>query len=165
MTSRLIEMLLRLAPRERLLLAALVLVVLPLALALAWIEPLAARHAAAETARSEALALRQWVAGRAADHATRAPATASHPKMPPIGLGGVEESLVAAGLRDAVADLGAGADGGIELRFAAVEFTALMRWLSEADPRWGYEIIDFRIEASDTEGLVEALFRLEPQGS
>ncbi|MBE1291294.1 MAG: hypothetical protein GJ677_02275 [Rhodobacteraceae bacterium] len=165
MSARLIDLLLRLAPRERRLLALLVLVILPVGIWGLWLQPLQSKQAAVQAAEAEARALRSWVAEQASAQRAFPSGVSAVERVPqpPIGLSGVEQSLVSAGLREAVSDLGTGANGAVELRFGTVEFTRLMGWLSAAERDWGYQIDSFRIEAHMAEGLVSALFRLTPE--
>ncbi len=163
MTQRFIDMLLRLSPRERVLLGLLVAVVLPALIWMFAIAPLQARHTAALQAQSDIRALGGWVVDRAAEHA-RLSADAGPERMPPLGISGLEQSLVAAGLREAVSELGGQADGRIELRFDTVAFTDLAGWLSQSDPGWGYDITAFRLERGEEPGLVAVDLTLEPQG-
>lgn len=158
-----IERLLKLSARERGLLALLVAVALPALIWSAVIAPMQTRHAAALAARDEARALGVWVVERAAEQAQLRRARQTGP-VPPLGISGLEQSLVEAGLRTAVSALGSQADGRIELRFDAVEFTRLANWLSHSDPGWGYDIAAFRLERGTAPGLVAAALTLEPQG-
>lgn len=167
MTQRFIDMLLRLSPRERVLLGLLVAVVLPALIWMFAIVPLQARHAAALQAQNDIRALGGWVVDRAAEHArlsADAGVGAGSERMPPLGISGLEQSLVAAGLREAVSELGGQADGRIELRFDTVAFTDLAGWLSQSDPGWGYDITAFRLERGEEPGLVAVDLTLEPQG-
>lgn len=158
-----IDMLLRLAPRERLLVGLLVGLVLPAALWISQGEPLLARRAAAFAALEEARALDTWVAAREAEALALAALGDVGPRAA-IGLSALEQSLIAAGLRNLVTDLSNRGAGGIELSFDAVEFEALVAWLSESDPGWGYDIADVRITRGEEPGIVSADLRLEPQG-
>ena len=163
MRARLIDALVRLAPRERILLGILCLAILPGALWIAVLEPLAARRAEAAAALSEARALHVWVQARGAEMAALEQADNAGPRAA-VGLSGLEQSLISGGLRDAVAGLANAGDGAIELRFEAVDFTALMAWLSAQDPGWGYDITAFRIAQTEAPGRVAAELRLRPQG-
>ena len=141
----------------------LVVVVLPLALWLAVLAPLHERRAAAQSALQEARALHGWVAARAAEMTALDTGESTGPSAP-IGLSALEQSLVSAGLRGAVSGLANSSGGGIELRFDAVEFTALMGWLSAQDPGWGYDIASLRLMRGDEAGLTAAEMLLRPQG-
>ena len=170
MADRMIDLLLRLSPRERILLALMGAVLLPGALWLGVGEPLLARHAAAVEARHETQALGLWLVDRAAEQAQIA-ATTQGARAPggadpanPIGISGLEQSLVAAGLRPQVSELSAQSGGAVRLRFDAVQFTRLANWLSASDPGWGYDIAALRIERTDAPGAVAADLTLDPQG-
>jgi len=83
---------------------------------------------------------------------------------PPIGISGLEQSLVAAQLRPMVTRLSGQDDGGIELGFEVVEFTLLASWLSQMDPGWGYDIANLRLQRhTEDPGLVSAELTLLPQ--
>lgn len=161
MGDRLIDTLMRLSPRERGLLGLLVAVVLPALVWLVLIAPLLDRHAAALAARDEARSLGVWVVDRAGEAARLVTPGAALPQAP-IGVAGLESSLVDAGLRDEVSELGSQSDGGIELRFDAVAFTELADWLSRSDPGWGYDLSAFRLERGTEPGLVSADLTLRP---
>ena len=158
-----IDLLLRLAPRERILLGFLVLAVLPTALWFAVLSPLAERRVEAGTALREARALNAWVTARA-DEMTALGAAGDTGPRAPVGLSALEQSLISADLRRAVAGLANRTEGGIDLRFEAVEFAALMAWLSAQDPGWGYDIVTFRVSQGAEAGVVAAELGLVPQG-
>ncbi len=163
MTARLATLLLGLSQRERWLLAGLFGLALPVAVVFFWVIPLLDARTKAAAELQEALKLRQWVGARAVDMAALdAPATAQEPERNrvPIGLSGIEESLKAAGLRDAVSRLANREAQGIELRFDRVGFRQLTDWLEATQPRWGYVLQGFRFERSDTPGMVSAEFLL-----
>ena len=162
MSTRLIDLLLRLAPRERLLLGLLVFAVLPLAVVFGLLLPLHERRIGADRSEAEALALQDWVAARIAEipaEAGVAPETG-----PPIGSGGIEQSLIKAGLRGAVSALATRAGDEVELSFEEVPFVPLAGWLSRMDPGWGYRIGSLRLEALERPGLVAARLTLSPRG-
>lgn len=166
MSARLIDLLLGLSSRERRLLAALVLAVLPLAAVFALLLPLQERRAAAAAALEEAQALQLWVQQRSAEKAALAqPGRVPEPTGAPAGLSGLEQGLIAAGLRPALSELGTEAGGGVVLRFDSVDFTRLANWLSAAHPGWGYDIESFRFDAVDGPGRVAAWITLAPAGS
>lgn len=162
MTGRLVDALLALSPRERLGLAAMALGAVPLGLVLGVLLPLQERADAALAARMEAVALRVWVGERAAEAAALAPVAAPRDAPAPIGTGGLEESLIAAGLRGAVAELSADGAGIVSLRFDDVAFDRLADWLTGAEASWGYDIAAFRLEATDRPNRVAATLRLAP---
>ena len=167
MADRMIDLLLRLSPRERILLALMGAVLLPGALWLGVAEPLLARHAAAIEARRETQALGLWLVDRAAEQAQIAattPGARTSGGADPIGISGLEQSLVAAGLRPQVSELSAQSGGAVRLRFDAVQFTRLANWLSASDPGWGYDIAALRLERTETPGAVAADLTLDPQG-
>jgi len=157
---RMIDMLLRLSPRERRLLGLLTLVVIPALLWLWLIAPLLESRAALLRQTAEAQALQLWVADRAADQQQLGQGAGL---TPPIGISGLEQSLVAAQLRPQVTRLGGQVDGGIELGFETVEFAALASWLSRMDPGWGYDIATLRLQRHEDPGLVSAELTLLPQ--
>ena len=134
--------------------------VLPAALGLGVLAPLADRRAAAKQALAEASALDQWVRARLAESAAmpRPPERAAAP----VGTAGIEQGLIAGGLRGDVSTLATGAEGRIELIFDAVDFLRLGAWLGAQAPQWGYDIQSFRIEATDTPGIVSARLSLTP---
>ncbi len=154
----------QLTGRERLLLLMLVAVILPVAVGFMVIAPVLQARTDAALAAQEADALRDWVAARVTDLppeglSSAAPTTGTD--SAPIGLSGLERSLVDAGLRDRVAQLANMAGGGVDLQFDAVAFDALIGWLADTTPGWGYQIAAFRIERADP-GRAEAGFTLEP---
>lgn len=162
MSNRLIDLLLHLAPRERWLLAALFGLVLPLGLLFGVLLPLQDAKTEQINSRTEAIALNLWVQDRVRENAQIAQVTETGIQEP-IGTSGVEQSLITAGLREAITELSGEGDGTIDLRFDAVRFTRLMGWLSQADPVWGYDIAQFRFEAGLEPGNVAATLALMPQ--
>lgn len=157
-----IDHLLKLAPRERMLLALLVFAVLPLALSIGLLLPLHERRLAAIEDEADAQALFEWVAARAEEKLALQSQPGRGPRRRAIGSSGLERSLIEAGLRDDVTELAARAEGAIELRFDDVDFTALADWLSRMEPLWGYRIETFRFEALDVPARVAATLRLLP---
>ncbi len=160
MSDRFIEMLLRLAPRERMLLALMVVVLLAGA-GIGWLLPLQERRAVAERELQEARALTAWVQARA-DQAQGLPQVGETRATDPIGTSGIEQGLIIAGLRDRVRGLSNSAGGSIELRLENVRFERMMQWVSASEGSWGYEIESLRIEKTGVPGLVIADFRLTP---
>lgn len=162
-----IDWLLGRAPRERVLLALLGALILPAAVAFAWLEPLAARRQAAEAALGEAQALNAWVRDRQGEMAglvQAAPGGSGDAAGSggPVGASALEQSLVAARLRDQLTALETGGDGGVVLRFETVEFARLMGWIDDEAAGWGYDIATLRLEQSPRAGLVTARLVLVP---
>lgn len=164
MSERLIDILLRLAPRERALLALLCCFVLPLALCFGVLLPLAEARNNAQAELDEARALTLWVQERAADQTLLLRTDNGGPRDK-IGLSGVEQSLISAGLRDQLSEVSNRAGDAIELRFDAVAFEDLAGWLLASDPVWGYDIVGLQLERSETPGIVFSSLTLVPQGS
>ena len=163
MTERLIDRLLQLSRRERFLLVLMAVIVLP---ALAWLlglAPLNERRAAAERARQDSQSQALWVLDQAGEQAQLNAAPGAAGVATPIGISGLEQSLVAAGLRQQVRELGGEGDGRMALRFDSVVFTELMGWLSNNDPTWGYDITNFRLQRGAEAGMVVAELTLQPQ--
>lgn len=160
MTGRLLDALARRTGRERALLAALVLVVLPLALWTGVLAPLAETRAAAARELAETRALQGWVAARLE---AAGPGWQAGPgEAAPIGLAGIEAGLERARLRHRLSALGTGAGGAVTLRFDAVGFADLMRWIEGAQGGWGYRIARLEVTGTEDPGLVAAALRLEP---
>ncbi len=151
----------QLSERERLLLLLLGVVVVPVAVVfLAVLPMLEARDEARADAR-EAAALLAWVSDqvRALPAEGAAPGTAFGAEAEPIGISGIEESLVRIDLRPHVSQLANRSAGGVEVALDEAPFDRLGDWLTAMAPVWGYEIASFRIEAASA-GLVNATFDL-----
>lgn len=164
MMGQLADMVLQLSRRERRLLGLLVLVLLPVLLWLWLISPLLDNRATATHQLRELQALQIWVADRAADQLQLGQAQTSEPS-PPIGISGLEQSLMAAQLRALVTRLSGQEDGSIALGFETVDFTVLASWLSQMDPGWGYDIATLRLQRHADPGLVAAALTLVPQST
>lgn len=162
MNGRLIDFLLQRSGRERILLAALFAIGLPLAVVFAVLLPLKDRKDAALAANAEAVALNIWVQDRAAELTQFAESPQAAAAAEPIGSSAIEESLIAASLRPFVSELGVADGGVIELRFDLVKFTALADWISANSRTWGYDISSFRFEATQESGKVSARLALTP---
>ncbi|MBW4982876.1 type II secretion system protein M [Mameliella sp. CS4] len=160
MTGRMVERLLRLTGRERLLLGVMALVLL-LGAGVGLLWPLAERRAASAAALEEARALSAWVAARAEDARVLRSAAGPGPAEP-IGLAAVQRSLEGAGLSGNVATLSARQGGGIEMRFEAVSFDLLIGWLTQVEPVWGYRFAGFRLDRGAEPGLVDARIEVVP---
>ncbi|CUH63483.1 General secretion pathway, M protein [Thalassovita gelatinovora] len=162
MSARLIDLLLRLSPRERGLLAIAVFVVGPLVVVFGLLLPLTERREAALQTEAEAVALHNWVQDRAAEQVQYGAAPQQVPQ-PAIGSSGIEQQLIDAQLRPSVSELATQAGGVVELRFDEVDFIRLANWMTSAHPDWGYAIASFRFEASDSPGKIAAWLVLRPQ--
>lgn len=164
--DRLAGFLVGISRRERLMIAGLALVVLPLALVSGVAQPLAERRALAHAAVAEARATELWVAEQAVLYAGLTRDRSALPDgaraTAPVGISGIEASLREAGLRRFASELANAADGGITLRFDAVRFTQLAEWLSAQSDLWGYDLEGFTIERGARADVVEAQLRLVP---
>ena len=165
MSGRLIDLLLGLSTRERLLLATAAVVIL-MGLGFGLLLPLQERRLRAEARLGEAQALELWIVERIVEKQSLT-RRIDPPPQAPIGTSGVERGLIAARLRPALTSLTTTGDGAIDLRFDQVDFTQLGHWLNAAHPTWGYEIASFRLEALEGEtqaGRVAAWINLLPAG-
>ena len=162
MTDKILDFLLRLAPRERGLLGLLILVVLPAALVLGWLMPLAETREAAAAELAEAQALEAWVVERQAEKAALTTPVEQGELPPPAGVSALEQSLIKRKLRASLSGLETRDAGVIALRFDEVAFTDLMRWMDREDPDWGYRITELRIERTERPAYVEARLTLQP---
>ena len=156
------DRLLQRSRRERRLLALLALVGLPALVWLWLVSPLLESRRAVMQQIAEAQALQFWVTERAADQQQLGQVLSTGP-IPPIGISGLEQSLVAAQLRHQVTRLSGQGDGVIDLGFDRVEFIALASWLSQSDPGWGYDITALRLQRHADPGLISAELTLVPQ--
>lgn len=164
MLNRITALLVARSPRERVLLAVLMVLVLPVALIFLVLLPLQIEARAAAADVEEARALSYWVAARKAEFdALGPPAQVDAPASEAIGISGVEQSLSDAGLRDEATRLGRDGAAGIKIGYDAVEFYRLANWLSRALPDAGYKITTFRFEAAGAAGLIRADLVLEPR--
>lgn len=170
MKTGLLDMLVSLAPRERLLLGFLVGLIAPLALVFALLLPLQAARQQAAADLEQAVALQAWVAARVSEMAAlpkpgRAVANTAA-DVPPIGASALEQSLIAVQLRrhlSAVTSQDAGQNTGqITLRFDAVPFQDVMDWISAQEKSWGYGIHTLRIQRTQVQGLVAVTLILDP---
>ncbi len=162
MSTHLIDMLLRRSPRERVLLGILIFVFMPVIIFFGLILPLQDAQDVAKQRHQDAIALHHWVNERVLEknNLAAAPNTIA---SAPIGSSAIEKSLINAGLRDAITDLSASEDGLIDLRFDLVRFTALTNWISDNTRTWGYQMTNFRFEATQISGKVSATLTLSPQ--
>lgn len=161
----------RLAVRERRLVALGAAVLALAGVVAGLVLPALDRREAARAGLAEAAALHGWLALRIAEAEALPPLpgdTAEAPdagpdRPPPAGLAGVEASLVAAGLREAAAQISAeDSTGTVVLRFDAVAFTALMPWIDRVGPETGYRLAGLRLARTGSPGAVQAELRLAP---
>ncbi|APX14295.1 hypothetical protein BWR18_20830 (plasmid) [Tateyamaria omphalii] len=140
----------------------LVAAILPLGLVLGLLLPMHTAKTAALDARTDAIAMNIWVQARLQELNEIAPSSAVSPQVP-IGTGGIEKTLIEAGLRSDVSELSQDGSGTVSLRFDAVRFTRLMRWLSRTNAGWGYDIAQFRFDSGAEPGDVRATITLAPR--
>lgn len=167
MSERLAALIMRLSRRERWLLVAALLVVLPLGLVLGVVQPLGERRLATEARLSEAQAQRDWLRARQGELAAL-PVAAAVPAeqaaaVSPVGLGGIEARLTADGLRGHVVALAAPARGEVLIQFEEVGFGAVMRWIEAVEAEAGYALGALRLRRGDEPGVVNAELQLEPR--
>lgn len=165
MTARLMQILVGLSRRERLLVAFLVFLAVPLALWQGVALPLQTRQEAARAAVAEAEALRSWLSERQAELAqlpAPGPATSDSPTRPPAGMGALEAGLTNAGLRQALVTQTNPSGTSVSLRFEGVAFAQLMPWLDGLERRLGYRLDSLRLTRTDAPDLVDAELQLEP---
>jgi type II secretory pathway component PulM len=145
--------------RERALLAVLCVVVLPIAAWLLWAQPLLQARDSARQRLAEAEAVEQWVAARDDEfraHRERARARV----VAPVGIAGIERSLLEAQLRGAVDTLEDGPEGRVDLSFRSVSFREFAAYADRIRTELGYEIAALRIEAGDAPDLVSVSMEL-----
>jgi type II secretory pathway component PulM len=160
----LIDRLALLTGRERFALLAMALILSTVVVWVSIVAPTRARRAAVDWETGERLALSDWVLDRVAEQVRLSAASSKAKPSEPVSVSKLEKALVAAGLRKHVVEMSGEGDGTIALRFDEVEFVALMGWLSVSDPKWGYDIANLRLQASDIAGMVSADLTLQPQG-
>lgn len=161
MIAGLARQLARRSPRERLLLALLLLGALPLAFVVLLALPLLESRAAAGAELAAARATQAWYIARQGEVAALpGPGGAPSGRAAPVGLGGIEARLIAAGLRPAVTLLANAPDGRVALSLQSVAFADLMPWIEGIDAA-GYAVAALRLERTGP-GRVEADVQLEP---
>ncbi|MCA2012764.1 type II secretion system protein GspM [Pararhodobacter sp. CCB-MM2] len=164
MIAALARLLARRSPRERLLLALLVLAALPLGAVTLVALPLAEARQQAAATLSEARATQEWYRARqveiAALPAQGGPAP-EQARVAPVGLGGIEARLIEAGLRDGVTRLAEASGRRVALDLTGQPFAPLMDWLAALEADAGYRVSALQLERSGP-GLVDAELQLEP---
>lgn len=160
--GRTIYALAQLSERERLLLLVLGVIVIPLAVVFLAVMPLLEARNSARAEADRAHALLEWVS----EQVRAMPADGAEAAAPlgtgaePIGISGIEESLVRVDLRPHVSQLSNRAEGGVDLTLEGAPFGLLGDWLLAMVPVWGYELAAFRLETVSP-GIVNASFELE----
>ncbi|SLN47713.1 General secretion pathway, M protein [Roseovarius litorisediminis] len=164
MWDRVIQYLAGLSQRERWLMLLLVFAVLPVGLFYGVVLPLSDARDAARREVADAQAVEAWVGDQAAVFMAMKGATGQKATTQgaPVGISGIEESLVSAGLRKDVAQLANNAAGGITLRFETVRFTAISEWLTASAGVWGYDLTSFTFERGKEPDVVAAELNLVP---
>jgi len=152
------------SPRERWLLALMVFIVIPVGFAGLVVFPLLDQRASARGALDEALATRDWYQARQSEIAgLQAPADVPNAvAVAPIGLGGIEDSLIAADLRDQVGLLANAQGDAVTLSLQEVPFEALMAWVDQINVTGGYRLAALQITRSEVAGFVDAQLRWVP---
>lgn len=162
LSRRLAGALAGLSGRERLLLGLMAGVVLPVGLVLGLLVPLHDSLAAARAEAGAAIDLRAWVHRRIADLPPGAASAPVPAAVAPVGIAGLEQTLVQAGLRPRVTRLANRPGGGIDLTLEAAAFTAFAAWLEATEAGAGYGVTSLRIEALEAPGTIRATLVLEP---
>ncbi|WP_294228455.1 type II secretion system protein GspM [uncultured Shimia sp.] len=162
MSARFLDFLLQLTRRERVLLAGMAVIVVPLAVIFGLILPLQDQRNTAEQAQKEAVALQRWVSSQAREQTVLSQTAPQAEIGDPIGSGGIEQGLIEAQLRQSVTVLDADGEDGIELQFERVDFLKLASWLRSTHPEWGYDIVAFRLEETNEPGVVSTWLDLRP---
>jgi type II secretory pathway component PulM len=157
MMRRLASYLVDRTPRERMLLGATALLVLP-AVWFFWLAPLDEARERARAALLDARDMQSWVVARDVDF-REAGFDALQQATEPVGIAGVERALRDSGLRGPVRRLEDGEDGRIALAFDAVSFVELAGFAGGV-AGLGYVIDELRIEETDTPGQVTASLSL-----
>ncbi len=161
MIAALARVLAQRSPRERLLLALLLLVALPVAFAALVMLPLRDALIAGRADLAEAQAARAWYAERQIEIAALPVAGVAPALATPVGLGGIEARLIDAGLRDAVRLLAPAPGGGVSLGLDAAPFDVVMAWV-EGIGAAGYRLAALSLEGAG-DGDVTAEIGLEPR--
>lgn len=160
MMRRLASYLVDRTPRERMLLGATALLVLP-AVWFFWLVPLDKTRERAREALFDARDMQRWVVARDADFREAGFDTLQQ-ATEAVRIAGVERALRDSGLRGPVRRLEDGEDGRIALAFDAVSFIELAGFAGGV-AGLGYLIEELRIEATDAPGQVTASLSLMPR--
>jgi type II secretory pathway component PulM len=153
----------QLQARERIAVASLVLVFIPVGLAFLVALPMLDTRENALRQRSEAASLYQWVLARDADwQSLAALGTVAASQVAPVGIAGIEKALTVSGLRDSVSSLENGQDGRVRVQLEGAPFAEFARFLERIAPELGYSIATLRISPATTAGNIVARLELQP---
>ncbi|WP_334192600.1 type II secretion system protein GspM [Pararhodobacter sp.] len=163
MIAALARQLARRSPRERFLLALLLLGAVPLAFLSLLALPLNEARTAARADLDAARATQAWYIARQAEIAALPQPGVAPPedgRPAPVGLGGIEARLIAAGLRPSVTLLANAPNGRVALSLDSVDFADLMPWIDGIGAA-GYAVAALRFDRTGP-GTVDAELQLEP---
>ncbi|MFN7002560.1 MAG: type II secretion system protein GspM [Roseinatronobacter sp.] len=146
-------------PRERWLLAILLVIGMPLGWYQGVIVPLEQREAAARQALLESRALERWLEAQRAELAAL-PVAVETEELPLPGLGAIDARLQAAGL-DAALSTATG--GGVSVVLEDAEYVVLMPWLELFERETGYVLAQLSLRRGDLPGQVRAELVLRPE--
>lgn len=166
MWTRILQALSGLSQREHRLLAVMFALALPAAIVFLGVLPLLEGRNKARAQLADARALDVWVntqakTYRAAQQDRRGAQISERQNTPPLGIAGLEKSLITAGLRRNVKELANRSEGAVTLSFDAVRFSSLTGWINEMSPIWGYQMASFSFERGELPDSVAASFTLE----
>ncbi len=150
------------SPRERMLLAGMFGVALPLALWALVAEPLLAERGRAKDRLAEAVALEQWVHARDAEWRASGGAGDRGQAVAPAGIAALEQALDEAGLSPLVKTLENGRDGQLELSLDMVAFADLTVLLDRAESELGYFPAELILTAKEDPGQIAARITFAP---
>jgi type II secretory pathway component PulM len=155
----------RRSARERGLLAVFLWLVLPVVFVFMVLQPLLEQRAVARAGLAEAEATQRWYIARQVEIAALPVRgeTPEAPRVAAVGLGGLEDRLIDAGLRNSVTLLANVQGDSVSLTLQDVPFDGLMLWAESIEAEAGYSVSALRLERGADGGLVSAELRLEPQ--
>ncbi len=153
----------RLSLQERLFFACLGALLLPALLIWGLAFPAMERRDSASRALATVQAEQNWLAQIQIEYQRLARQAGDSPTSNSelVGLSGIETSLHAAGLREAIAELGNNADDVIALRFQNVDFVHLMSWLHTIAQEADYRILRLQLIQGEHLGEVVADIQLK----
>ena len=151
----------RLSRRERFLVIALIAGAVPIALWALVAVPLQESRDRAFGEVAGAQADYVWAAEKVQQFTVLADRNVPE-VLEPAGIAGLEEALIADGLRSAVTALETTRNGGLRLRINDISFDVFGRFLEAAVNRLGYQIATLRITPLQRPGQIEASLDLVP---